>query len=151
MTTKTLSTFSPLKRRYHGSLSLKKRRHLSSIHQLGDLSLILSKCCSFPTTITIHYQSKSHINFFKESVMMDKQHEDIVNIAYQLRKIADELDERISVRTENNWLISNKHIAFLSDEFNSIEQRKPTTKIVYCLFIVVASFILLTIVFTFLT
>ncbi|CAF0943051.1 unnamed protein product [Adineta ricciae] len=109
MTTKTATTLSPIKR-CHGSPNLKKRR-LSSIathrKQQMDLSLTVSTMLSSPKTITItcekHFVSSIKLPDLVHDLFIEEQRrQTIVNIATLLRKVGDQMDERLQINNSSS-------------------------------------------------
>ena len=123
MTTKTATTLSPIKR-CHGSPNLKKRR-LSSIathrKQQMDLSLTIPTMLSSPKTITItcekHFLSSIKLPDLVHDLFVEERRQTIVNIATLLRKVGDQMDERLQViiletSLKESELILNKYLYF---------------------------------------
>ncbi|UJR33144.1 hypothetical protein I4U23_020601 [Adineta vaga] len=109
MTTKTATTLSPIKR-CHGSPNLKKRRLSSiSIHrkQQMNLSLSIPTMLSVPKTITVTYEkqilSSTQLPDLIHDIFIEQQRrETIVNIATILRKVGDQMDERLQINSSSS-------------------------------------------------
>lgn len=104
MTTKTTITLSPIRRPYT-SPKLKKRR-MSSIltnrrHQT-NFSLLI------PTTITVSCEKQNLPDLVHDCLVEQQRRETITNIAAMLRRVGDQMDERLQVTKfaqENQFLI----------------------------------------------
>jgi hypothetical protein len=100
MTTKTTIALSPIKR---SSPKLKKRRMTSLFTNRKyqtDLFVTIPKMISSPTTITVSCEKQNLPDLINDLYIeqQEQQRETIITIARILRKVGDQMDERLQVR-----------------------------------------------------
>lgn len=102
MTTKTTINLSPIKR-CHGSVYLKKRRLLTLINHRKPLTL--------PTMNTDGNSTTSLPDLLRDIHLEQQRRENLVHIANLLRKIGDQMDEQLQVRTNERIILFERLIA----------------------------------------